>query len=203
MIGDNQLRFFYPFSQPWIAFVIVAYIITSALQLLVIFPIELSLFGKNTVFASFLFLPHAVRVLSAWLLGPKSLLAIVPAGLAITWVTGNLYGYLGEEFLTQLLIYIFADCSAVLAFEFMRLCKIDAYPKKIGVISWRTVLFGGILASVINSIGSTWLRSPYIDPVALLEVISRFILGDSLGLLLGMILIMLISKFIRKNVKNI
>ena len=203
MTGDNQLRFFYPFSQHWIAFVIVAYIITSALQLLVIFPIELSLFGENTVFASFLFLPHAVRVLSAWLLGPKSLLAIVPAGLAITWVTGNLYGYLGEEFLTQLLIYIFADCSAVLAFEFMRLCKIDAYPKKIGVISWRTVLFGGILASVINSIGSTWLRSAYIDPVALLEVISRFILGDSLGLLLGMILIMFISKFIRKNVKNI
>ena len=163
------------------------------MQLLVIFPIELSLFGENTVFASFLFLPHAVRVLSAWLLGPKSLLAILPAGLAVTWVTGNLYGYLGEEFLTQLLIFIFADCSAVLAFEFMRLCKIDAYPRKIGVISWRTVLFGGILASVINSIGSTWLRSPYIDPVALLEVISRFILGDSLGLLLGMILIMLIK----------
>lgn len=203
MTGDNQLHFFYPFSQHWIAFVIVAYIITSALQLLVIFPIELSLFGENTVFASFLFLPHAVRVLSAWLLGPKSLLAILPAGLAVTWATGNLYGYLGEEFLTQLLIFIFADCSAVLAFEFMRLCKIDAYPRKIGVISWRTVLFGGILASVINSIGSTWLRSPYIDPVALLEVISRFILGDSLGLLLGMILIMLISKFIRKNVKNI
>ena len=203
MTGDNQLRFFYPFSQQWIAFVIVAYIITSALQLLVIFPIELSLFGKNTVFASFLFLPHAVRVLSAWLLGPKSLIAILPAGLVVTFVSGNLHGYLGEDFSTQLLVCLFADCSAVLAFEFMRLCKIDAYPRKIGVISWRTVLFGGILASVINSIGSTWLRSPYIDPVALLEVISRFILGDSLGLLLGMIFIMLTSKFIRKNVKTI
>ena len=173
------------------------------MQLLVIFPIELSLFGKNTVFASFLFLPHAVRVLSAWLLGPKSLLAILPAGLAVTWVSGNLYGYLREEFLTQFLINIFADCSAVLAFEFMRLCKIDAYPKKVGVISWRTVLFGGILASVINSVGSTWLRSPYIDPVALLEVISRFILGDTLGLFLGMIIIIPIAKLIRKNVKNI
>ena len=203
MRRNSQLYSFHPFYQHWIFCIIVAYLITATLQLLVIFPIELRLSSENAVFASFLFLPHAVRVLSAWLLGPKSLLAIVPAGLAITWVTGNLYGYLGEEFLTQLLIYIFADCSAVLAFEFMRLCKIDAYPRKIGVISWRTVLFGGILASVINSIGSTWLRSPYIDPVALLEVISRFILGDSLGLLLGMILIMLISKFIRKNVKNI
>jgi hypothetical protein len=131
------------------------------------------------------------------------LIAILPAGLVVTFVSGNLHGYLGEDFSTQLLVCLFADCSAVLAFEFMRLCKIDAYPRKIGVISWRTVLFGGILASVINSIGSTWLRSPYIDPVALLEVISRFILGDSLGLLLGMIFIMLTSKFIRKNVKTI
>ena len=197
------MSFIRSLSQHWIGISMLAYLFALIIQQHLIFPLEIRLTSENAALASFLFLPHAVRVLSAWLLGPKSLIAMVPAGLAITWVTGNLYGYLGEEFLTQLLIYIFADCSAVLAFEFMRLCKIDAYPRKIGVISWRTVLFGGILASVINSIGSTWLRSPYIDPVALLEVISRFILGDSLGLLLGLILIMLISKFIRKNVKNI
>ncbi|MDC0563838.1 hypothetical protein OAP51_03435 [Alphaproteobacteria bacterium] len=193
---------FGPFSSSsffWAGIVIVAYLITSAVQLLVIFPIELSLFGKNTVFASFLFLPHAVRVLSAWLLGPKSLLAIIPAGIAVSWLSGNLHGYLGEEFSTQVLIYIFADCSAVVAFEFMRLCKIDAYPKTIGVISWRTVLFGGILASVINSIGSTWLRVFYIDPSSILEVISRFMLGDTLGLMLGMFSIMIVFKLIRNK----
>jgi hypothetical protein len=194
-----MFRSFPSFSFLWVGIVIVAYLLTSAVQLLVIFPIELSLFGKNTVFASFLFLPHAIRVLSAWLLGPKSLLAVLPAGLVVTWVFGNLHGYLGEEFLTQFLIYIFADCSAVIAFEFMRLCNIDAYPKKVGVISWRTVLFGGILASVINSIGSTWLRSFYIDPSSILEVILRFILGDTLGLLLGMFSIMIVSKLVRNK----
>ena len=183
----------------WVGIVIVAYLITSSLQLLVIFPIELSLFGENTVFASFLFLPHAVRVLSAWLLGPKSLLAILPAGFFVSWAAGNLPGYFGEDFLTQLLRNSFADCSAVVAFEFMRLCKIDAYPREIGVISWRTVLFGGILASVINSIGSTWLRSFYIDPSSLLEVISRFMLGDTLGLMLGMFSIMIVSRLVRNK----
>jgi hypothetical protein len=199
MRGDYMFRSFPSVSLLWVGIVIVAYLITSSVQLLVIFPIELSLFGKNTVFASFLFLPHAVRVLSAWLLGPKSLLAIIPAGIAVSWLSGNLHGYLGEEFLTQVLLYIFADCSAVVAFEFMRLCKIDAYPKRIGVISWRTVLFGGILASVINSIGSTWLRSFYIDPSSLLEVISRFMLGDTLGLLLGMFSIMIVSRLVRNK----
>ena len=194
-----MFRSFPSFSFLWVGIVIVAYLITSAVQLLVIFPIELSLFGKNTVFASFLFLPHAVRVLSAWLLGPKSLLAILPAGVVVTWVTGNLHGYVGEEFLTQLLTFLFADCSAVFAFEFMRLCKIDAYPRKMGVISWRTVLFGGILASVINSISSTWLRSFYIDPSSILEVILRFMLGDTLGLLLGMFSIMIVSKLVRNK----
>ena len=172
------------------------------MQLLVIFPIELRLSSENAIFASFLFLPHAVRVLSAWLLGPKSLLAIIPAGIIIMLITSN-HDYFGGEFLTQLLTYSFADCSAVLAFEFMRLCKIDAYPKKVGIISWRTVLFGGILASVINSIGSTWLRSNYIEPDDLFEVISRFILGDTLGLFLGMIIIIPIAKLIGKNGKFI
>ena len=125
MRRNSQLYSFHPFYQHWIFCIIVAYLITATLQLLVIFPIELRLSSENAVFASFLFLPHAVRVLSAWLLGPKSLLAIIPAGIIITLITSN-HDYFMGEFLTQLLTYLFADCSAVLAFEFMRLCKIDA-----------------------------------------------------------------------------
>jgi hypothetical protein len=49
----------------------------------------------------------------------------------------------GYEFLAHIIMPTFSACSAVMAFEFMRFCKIDAYPKDTGVISWRTVLFGG------------------------------------------------------------
>ena len=85
-----------------------------------------------------------------------------------------------------------------MAFELMRFCKIDAYPKDEGIVSWRTILFGGVLASIINSLGSTWLKSGYFDPTIIIEVITRFIIGDTLGLVSGMLILMIIFRQLRQ-----
>ena len=159
---------------------------------------EISLTSENAIFASFLFLPHAIRVLSAWLLGPKSLIAMIPAGVAVSLIAGASPSQ-GYELIQEIILATFAASSAVMAFEFMRLCKIDAYPKDGGIVSWRTVLFGGVLASIINSLGSTWLKSGYFDAVLILEVIIRFALGDVMGLLVGMLIIMLVTRYLRKH----
>ena len=98
----------------------------------------------------------------------------------------------------QVILAACAASSAVIAFEFMRFCKIDAYPKDTGVISWRTVLFGGVFASIINSLGSSWLKSGFFAPSDLMEVITRFVLGDTLGLLFGMLITMLMFRRIRQ-----
>ncbi|MDA8717174.1 hypothetical protein N9M78_04400 [Alphaproteobacteria bacterium] len=160
-------------------------------------PLEISLTNENAIFASFLFLPHAVRVLSAWLLGPKSLIAMIPAGVAVSLIGGASPSQ-GYEFIQEVILATFSASSAVMAFELMRFCKIDAYPKDEGIVSWRTILFGGVLASIINSLGSTWLKSGYFAPSELMEVITRFILGDTLGLLFGMLIIMLIFRQFRQ-----
>ena len=160
-------------------------------------PLELSLTNENAIFASFLFLPHAVRVLSAWLLGPKSLIAMIPAGVAVSLIGGASPSQ-GYELIQEVILATFSASSAVMAFELMRFCKIDAYPKDEGIVSWRTILFGGVLASTINSLGSTWLKSGYFAPSELMEVIIRFILGDTLGLLFGMLIIMLIFRQFRQ-----
>ncbi len=57
----------------------------------------------------------------------------------------------------------------------------------------------GVLASIINSLGSTWLKSGYFDAVLILEVIIRFALGDVMGLLVGMLIIMLVTRYLRKH----
>ena len=142
-------------------------------------------------------MPHAVRVLSAWLLGPKSLLAMIPAGVAVS-LMGDETPAQGYDLMLQVILAAFAASSAVIAFELMRFCKIDVYPKGTGFISWRTVLFGGVFASIINSLGSSWLKSGFFEPSELLEVIMRFILGDILGLLFGMLIIMLILRKFRQ-----
>ncbi|MDB3880074.1 hypothetical protein N9315_03060 [Alphaproteobacteria bacterium] len=186
------------FTQHWLGITTLAYLVTFVVWRYLILPMEISLTSENAIFASFLFLPHAIRVLSAWLLGPKSLIAMIPAGVAVSLISGTSPRQ-GYELLLEVILATFAASSAVMAFEFMRLCKIDAYPKDDGVVSWRTVMFGGVLASIINSLGSTWLKSGYFDAALILEVITRFVLGDVMGLLVGMLTIMLVTKYLRKN----
>ena len=186
------------FTQHWLGITTLAYLVTFVVWRYLILPMEISLTSENAIFASFLFLPHAIRVLSAWLLGPKSLIAMIPAGVAVSLIAGASPSQ-GYELIQEIILATFAASSAVMAFEFMRLCKIDAYPKDGGIVSWRTVLFGGVLASIINSLGSTWLKSGYFDAALILEVIARFVLGDVMGLLLGMLTIMLVTRYLRKN----
>ena len=186
------------FAQHWLGITTLAYLVTFVVWRYFILPMEISLTSENAIFASFLFLPHAIRVLSAWLLGPKSLIAMIPAGVAVSLISGTSPPQ-GYELLLEVILATFAASSAVMAFEFMRLCKIDAYPKDDGVVSWRTVMFGGVLASIINSLGSTWLKSGYFDAALILEVITRFVLGDVMGLLVGMLTIMLVTRYLRKN----
>jgi hypothetical protein len=192
------MSFMRSLSQHWLGITMLAYLLTFVVWRDLILPLEISLTNENAIFASFLFLPHAVRVLSAWLLGPKSILALLPAGMVMGLMGYGLPMQEGYELFLQVVVEAFSAISAVMAFELMRFCKIDAYPKDEGIVSWRTVLFGGILASIINSLGSSWLKSGFFAPSELMEVIARFIVGDILGLLIGMIIIMLIFRQLRQ-----
>jgi hypothetical protein len=191
------MRFMRSLSQHWLGITVLAYLFAFLIQRYLVFPLEISVTSGNAAFASLLFLPHAVRVLSAWLLGPKSLIAMIPATIATSLISDTM-PHAGYEFLAHIIMPTFSACSAVIAFEFMRFCKIDAYPKDTGVISWRTVLFGGVFASIINSLGSSWLYSGFFAPSESIEVIARFIIGDTLGLLFGMLIIMVIFRQLRQ-----
>ena len=192
------MRFMRSLSQHWLGITTLAYLFAFLIQRYLVFPLEISVTSGNAAFASLLFLPHAVRVLSAWLLGPKSLIAMIPATIATSLISGAAQ-HTGHELIVHVILPVFSAASAVMAFEFMRFCKIDAYPKVTGVISWRTVIFGGILASIINSLGSSWLYFGFFEPSAAMEVIVRFILGDTLGLLFGMLIIMSVLRRLRQR----
>ena len=181
--------------------VAIAFSVTFAFQLIVIMPLELMLTSENTTVASLLFLPHAVRVISAWLLGPKCLFGIIPAGLGVTFFIEppSTDGY---DLLLKLAASIYASSSAVLAFEFAKFCRIDLYPKGGVVINWRTVFFAGVFASIINSVGSTWLKHRRFESSEVMEVISRFIIGDTMGLFLGMLTVMLFMKYLTETKKS-
>ena len=180
--------------------VAIAFLGAFTIQLIVVMPLELALTNENTAFASFLFLPHSVRVIAAWLLGPKSLFGIIPVGLAVTFVTEP-PSTGGHDLLLKLAASVYAHSSAVLAFEFMKFCRIDVYPKDGVSIDWRTVFFAGVFASIINSVGSTWLKQQRFESSEVMEVISRFIIGDTMGLFLGLLTLMISMRYLRTKIR--
>ena len=136
----------------WFVLIFLAYLGLIAVQQLVIMPIETIMVERNVALVSLLYLPHAVRVLGAWMVGPKSILALIPASICIYFVTRPDTGPLTQA---DFIIPMVGALCAPLAFELMRIVRIDVYPKSTGVISWRTLVFAGLLSSIINSFFST------------------------------------------------
>ena len=78
-------RFFISLGQHWFGIVMLLHVTAFIIQINIILPFEIAVVGQIGSLASVLFLPHAVKVLSAWLLGPKAFLALFPAEIFVSY----------------------------------------------------------------------------------------------------------------------
>ena len=186
-------RFFISLSQHWFGIVMLLHVTAFIIQMSIILPFEIAAAGHIGLLASVLFLPHSVKVLSVWLLGPKAFLALFPAEIFIS------YFFLRLNFdpATLLLISLWGSLSAVIAFEFLRFMNLDVYPKNAASINWRSLVFAGCLASFFNSVGGTYLKRGDLAPAQVFELLSRYLIGDIGGLLFCLIVLMLILRYRR------
>ena len=163
----------------------IAYVVLFLFTMWLWLDIELRLLGPGAMYASILFLPHGVRIISAWLLGPIAILGLYPAHIFCFWIFNNFT-------LTQ---EMFALClpgaiCAPLAFELFRVCGLNLYPGSYAFdgLFWRRLLVVTIVASMLNSMLTT---SYYvvIDGVDIVpELLTRFLIGDVLGTVVLMVL---------------
>ena len=181
----------------WFVLIFLAYLGLIAVQYLVIMPIETMMVERNVAFVSLLYLPHAVRVLGAWMVGPKSVLALIPASICVYFVTRPDTGSLTQA---DFIIPMVGALCAPVAFELMRIVRIDVYPKSTGVISWRTLVFAGLLSSIINSFFSTLFLEGRIPIEDTFNVLTRFIIGDVMGLVVILLLSIGLLKVFRRFV---
>ena len=186
---------FSKFFLHWFVFIFLAYFGLVAFQHLVIMPIETMMVDRNVAVVSLLYLPHAVRVLGAWMVGPKSILALIPASVCAYFVMRPDTGLLTQA---DFIIPMVGALCAPVAFELMRIVRIDVYPKSTGVISWRTLVFAGLLSSIINSFFSTLFLESRIPIEDTFNVLTRFIIGDVLGLVVILLLSLGLLKVLRR-----
>ncbi|MDB4599479.1 hypothetical protein OAI25_02065 [Alphaproteobacteria bacterium] len=180
----------------WFVLIFVFYLGLVTVQYLVIMPIETMMVEHNVALVSLFYLPHAVRVLGAWMVGPKSILALIPASLCGYFIT--MRPETGAFATADFIIPMIGALYAPVAFELMRFVRIDVYPKSTGVISWRTLVFAGLLSSIINSFFSTLFLEGRFPIEDTFDVLTRFVIGDVMGLVIVLFLSVGLLKAFRR-----
>ena len=188
-------QYFSKFFLHWFVLIFLTYFGLIAVQHLVIMPIETMMVKRNVTFVSLLYLPHAVRVLGAWMVGPKSVLVLIPASICGYFVIRPDTGPLTQA---DFIIPMVGALCAPIAFELMRVVRIDVYPKSTGVISWRTLVFAGLLSSIINSFFSTLFLEGRFPIEETFDVLTRFIIGDVMGLVVVLLVLVVLLKVFRR-----
>ena len=159
------------------------------------------LFGSTEEWwRSFLFLPHAVRVLSAVYLGWSALPGLFLAHL-LSW-----YLIFGEVTVFQLLAIVVSASGCNIAVVLLQSSYIG--PKATNLRSFNEGLYrhvflvglvGSLIISTVNGIFINWSGGQsIIDPMMTL----RFIVGDMLGLVVTIFFASLIRSYVREFLKR-
>ncbi|MGJ8585363.1 MAG: hypothetical protein ACSHXD_14810 [Marinosulfonomonas sp.] len=183
-------------TQFLISFLVVffAYLVFHGLQLFLVLPIEEKLFPKMAQFASLMYLPHAVRVLSVAILGPVAFLALFPAVLAVIFLESYFgIGPLPEKFVFAALVG--AGCPVV-AYYIVRSLSPRNIDFGIRLLDWRPVFWIGVVASLINSVGLAVVYRDYFVASQFPQLLIKYFIGDIIGLAVGALLLLICVRYV-------
>lgn len=180
--------------------VVLAYVLAHGLTALLVTPLQSRLIPEITPFASLVYLPHGVRVLSAWLLGRFAFFPLLFGALLseVLFTPAGISNALSPVILISVAV---GASSAVLAFEIMKLLGHDFLANRTRRVHWKELFIVGALASIINSLGQSLTFSGVIVPDQSLAVLLSYAIGDLIGLIVTTLALMLIFRWLRLRAK--
>lgn len=165
-----------------------AFLLSFLVTFKVIMPVQNAFLPAFGAYASLLFLPHGVRVVTAWLYGWRSLLLLAPGAVL---AHSYLFGSAGFSLDYAMAAFFGVFCAAV-SFWFLALCGIECQQHTSRDTNWRDVMFAGVLASILNSLGT---KIFYGTDFA---TSSAYFFGDVTGMVVSMFLMMMFFRIMRR-----
>ncbi|MCE8514212.1 hypothetical protein KBY24_20190 [Ruegeria pomeroyi] len=154
-----------------------AYFATILLTFELVVPLQNLVFPEYSSRASLLFLPHGVRVLSAWLLGWRAVPALLPGVIAAFAYVGGMDVLLPS----RMIAIAIAVCTVPLCLHLLRVIGLDLFPSQDRAPCWLCVMGVGIVTSlIIASLTNMAFGSDPIEAIA-------YLIGDISGLFFGML----------------
>jgi hypothetical protein len=176
--------------------IVLVYVLAHGLTALVVTPVQNFFLPDLTVFASLMYLPHGVRVLATWAYGWRAVSALI-AGVSLSaWLfsPSEDLNFLEPALIEGILV---GSASAFIAFELLRIAGFDLYLGGSEKLQWKGMISVGALASVINSFGQTLVYSDLIDLEKIIKVWAVYAVGDLIGLIVSMVVLMLVFRWSR------
>ncbi|MEO9573336.1 MAG: hypothetical protein ABJ360_16755 [Roseobacter sp.] len=176
--------------------IIACYALCHGLTAWVVTPVQSHFLPQITVFASLVYLPHGVRVLATWAFGWKAIPALLVGESLSAWMftpTKDL-DFLGPGLIGSLVV---GAASAFIAFEIARLVGINVYLGGLRRLKWKGLIAVGALSSIVNSVGQTLVFSGIIDLEKVIGVWTVYAIGDLIGLIVCMVVLMFVFRWSR------
>ena len=166
-----------------------AYVMAFGMTHIVLMPVQGMWFPEFSSRASLLFLPHGVRVLSAWLLGWRSAVALLPGVIAVfIYVAGA--GAFAPSRLAAISVAVIVPAAV---FHVFTKLKLNLSPSIGTTPCWSCVLAAGVVISVLTSLLTNWaFGSASEDYVA-------YLIGDVFGLFFLMLFLMLVFRTLSRR----
>ena len=166
-----------------------AYLAAFFITFKLVAPVQNLFFPVFASHASLLFLPSGVRVLSAWLLGWRSTIALAP-GVFLVFL------YVASERVfepSRLLAILIAITIPVATFHTFRLLGWNIFPKPDQAPCWTCVMIVGTIISILGALLTNYVfGNPSNDFLV-------FLIGDFFGLLFLMMILMFGFRTLRRR----
>ena len=150
---------------------------------------EKLIFAKELVDqASILYIPHAIRIIAYFLLG---IISIIPIFIAqcFTYIFLN-----GSDVFHSVSLSSISILSIVFGFYCFNYLRSKIFFQLKSSIDWKKIILIGFFASLFNSSISSIYFSYLNNEIIDLILVSRFIVGDTVGIIVGMFIFILILK---------
>lgn len=129
-----------------------------------------------------------------WLYGWRAILPLFVAQFSVGY---TLFEPAPLE-LTQYIAGAFVGATAAyIGCELMRRTGRDVYAYTGARLNWREFIFIGFIASIFNALGNVFVYEGFIAPKNILSTISGYLIGDTLGVAVALVLSMYVVRLVR------
>ncbi len=176
---------------PRFFFIIVIYFLFFWFQVSFIFPLE-TMFNKYVSIVSLIYIPHAVRILSFFIVGKIAFLPLLFAEIICHFIFVN-------QILHDAIFRSFISCGSVLLiFIIFEIFKIKLNINNQSYFNWKVILVVGFCSSILNSIFNYNYHVNFKNQDIDTSIIYSYIIGDTCGVFFGMILMYFLIKVFYK-----